>query len=208
MAGYWRACVASWAFLAISLSGAAPAQAQGAPGEEDAREQARAAFSEGIALAEERRWEEAAARFRSAMALHDAPAIRYNLASALFEMGELTEASRALAPVRNDPETPPELATHAEALEAQIRERAALEGVDLDADRAVEDEAQPPDATAEPEPLSDPPPDDGESLLTDFRVWAVVGGVVVVAAVILIAVAASGTEDPVQGNFEPGVLRW
>ena len=207
MARHWRACVASSALLVALACGAASAEAQ-APA--DAREQAREAFSEGISLAEDRQWEAAAERFRAAMALHDAPAIRYNLASALFEMGDVREAWRVLEPVRNDPATPPELESHAETLETQIRERAEREGVALDEPAAPEDDPLLPQSTTEPEPLSEPPPDDGDggSLLTDFRLWAVVGGVVVLAAVVLIVVAASGTEDPVQGDFEPGVLRW
>ena len=261
MAGHWRACVASGALLAASLCAPAWAQAQG-PGGDDAREQAREAFAEGITLAEERRWEEAAARFRTAMALHDAPAIRYNLASALFEMGELTEAWRLLAPVRADPETPPELSAHAQTLETQIRDLTGIVTVRVTGDAttvsvamdgeplasaelgralavepgehtftATRDGAEvarrdvriarresvdvdlavaPSPASASLSPLSEEEPgSDGEAtLLTDFRLWAIVGGVVVVAAVILIAVAASGTEDPVQGDFEPGVITW
>jgi hypothetical protein len=55
-------------------------------------------------------------------------------------------------------------------------------------------------------------PDDGAGGsvdLGDWRIWAVVGGAVLLIGVIaLIAVASSGTEDPVEGNFEPGVIRW
>lgn len=49
----------------------------------------------------------------------------------------------------------------------------------------------------------------GGSLLTDWRFLAVAGAVVVAVVVVVIVVAASGgTEDPIAGNFNPGVITW
>jgi hypothetical protein len=61
---------------------------------------------------------------------------------------------------------------------------------------------------------SSQPEDDeeGSSLFGDWRFWAIVGGGVVAIAVIIavVAVATSSTnvEDPIVGNFQPGVLSW
>lgn len=52
---------------------------------------------------------------------------------------------------------------------------------------------------------------DFDALVEDPIFWAVAGGAVagVVLIVVIIAVAASsGSQDPMAGDFEPGVLRW
>lgn len=235
--------------------------ANGASAQEaDPRERARALFSEGIALTEQQSWEAAAAKFREAMVLHDAPAVRYNLASALFETGQVTEPWRLVQSVETHPETTAELRSHAQTLEAQIRDRAAMVTVRIEGDAsgvsvtmdgspladaeigrelAVAPErhvfvanregqevaraevevarrevqavsltvAPPPSAVM---PVEEAPLEEGEPAEpVDWRVWAAVGaGVLLVAAVVILVVATSGTEDPVEGNFEPGVLRW
>lgn len=231
---------------------------------EEQTERARQLFSEGIDHVERREWEAAADKFREAQALRDAPAIRYNLASALFEMDELREADALVEGVLADPETPAEVRTHAQTLRTQIRERAgvvtvhldgASEGVTVQVDGdAIEDDRigaemalspgthtfvatqgglevareevtvaagesrevrlavapSPSEAAAAGDPFDEPVEENGESsLLGDWRLWAAVGGAVAVVAIVVIAVAASGgVEDPVEGNFEPGVLRW
>ncbi len=46
-------------------------------------------------------------------------------------------------------------------------------------------------------------------VVTDWRFLTVVGAVLVVAAiVVIVAVATSGPEDPVTGNFNPGGITW
>ena len=63
---------------------------------------ARTLFAEGVRFASRREFEQAEASFREALALRDAPAIRYNLASVLFEQGEYSEALTHNARVVSD----------------------------------------------------------------------------------------------------------
>jgi hypothetical protein len=88
-------------------------------------DRARSLFAEGVELVAESRFEEAEARFRQALAIRDAPAIRYNLASVLYEQGEYPEAQveneRALAAEN----VPAAVQTAAGELRAHIAERAA-----------------------------------------------------------------------------------
>jgi hypothetical protein len=65
------------------------------PSDEDVAA-ARALFAEGRTLAEGGEWQTAADRFRRALALRPAPAIRYNLAAALAQLGRLVEAAEQL----------------------------------------------------------------------------------------------------------------
>ncbi len=55
-------------------------------------------------------------------------------------------------------------------------------------------------------------PQEEGSLLSDWRFWAIAGGaaVVVAAVVIILAVtlSTSHVEDPIVGDFQPGVLTW
>lgn len=53
-------------------------------------EAARRLFLEGVELADRREWDAATARFREALELHDAPSIRFNLASCLGRAGSPT----------------------------------------------------------------------------------------------------------------------
>lgn len=60
---------------------------------------------------------------------------------------------------------------------------------------------------AEPVVVAERGPDDG-SLVTDWRLWAGVGAGVILLAVIIGVIAASGggTQKPVQGNYDPPVI--
>ncbi len=88
-------------------------------------DRARSLFAEGVELVAESRFPEAEARFRQALAIRDAPAIRYNLASVLYEQGHYPEAQleneRALA----SEGVPPAVRTAAEELRRHLAERAA-----------------------------------------------------------------------------------
>lgn len=88
-------------------------------------DRARSLFAEGVELVAGSQFAEAEARFRQALAIRDAPAIRYNLASVLFEQGEYPEAQveneRALAAAN----VPAAVQTAATELRAHIAERAA-----------------------------------------------------------------------------------
>ncbi|WP_236603913.1 tetratricopeptide repeat protein [Sandaracinus amylolyticus] len=115
--------------------------------EADARERrtdlARTLFAEGVQLVAEQRWAQAESRFRQALANRDAPPIRYNLASVLFEQGEYPEASVLVESVLADSTTPPEIREHAADLRRHIAERAGyvrLDVRDLDgADIAIDE---------------------------------------------------------------------
>lgn len=78
------------AFAIPSLDGS-PALAQADASAPHATE-ARALFQQGVALADQNRWAEAADRFEKALALRDSPVIAYNLGSALRELRRWVEA--------------------------------------------------------------------------------------------------------------------
>ena len=67
----------------------------------------------------------AAQRFREALELKDAPAIRYNLASTLIELGEFQEADALLVQVLNNPESSEALSQSATQARGDVRARAA-----------------------------------------------------------------------------------
>ncbi len=72
---------------------------------------ARSMFEEGLQLADDGKWSDAADRFRRALSLRDSQVIRYNLATALLKQGQLVEASELFRQVLRDP-----------ALDATVRE--------------------------------------------------------------------------------------
>jgi len=267
--------------LALAGVGAPPAAAQEAEdsgeaaeatgegvdeagGEEARTERARALFAEGVELVEQQRWEEAAARFRQTLELKPAPAVRYNLASALYSAGQVTEAEVLVDGVLDDPETDETIRAHAQDLQGVMRDEAgmlrvelagsasgstvAVDGYELPENRVGIDVAAAPGAhvvtatrdgrevarqeatvavgqttnvrlEVAPAPATtaaaglagsaDDEPSD-PSMLEDWRLWAAIGATaaVIVVTVVLLATTTGGTEDPVEGNFEPGVLRW
>lgn len=126
------ACIAGLAL--VLAASAAPASAQrrtrGRAAEAQSTDtaetdRARSLFAEGVELVAEQQFSQAEARFRQALAIRDAPAIRYNLASVLYEQGHYPEAQleneRALAAES----VPPAVRTAAEELRGHIGERAA-----------------------------------------------------------------------------------
>lgn len=66
--------------------------------------EARALFEEGLGLAAEERFEEAAERFRRAYQLRPASPIAFNLGNALVEGGHLVEGTEMLRQVTRDPD--------------------------------------------------------------------------------------------------------
>ncbi len=64
---------------------------------------ARAMFEEGLQLADDGKWPDAADRFRRALALRDSQVIRYNLATSLLHQGQLVAASELFLKVLRDP---------------------------------------------------------------------------------------------------------
>ena len=219
---------------------------------------ARALFAEGVAFVQTEHFAEAEASFRGALALRDAPTIRYNLAFVLFKRGAYPEALANTDAVLHDATATPALNAQAESVRRQIAERAgyaqlelrgttdavvAVDGYDL-SDLSAEVALAPGAhiATAsqagrelarasvevatgqharlllEVAPLvlavaavPDAPSESADApLLKQWWFWTAVGGGVVILAVIVGAVisASSGVESPIEGNFQPGVLRW
>ncbi len=89
------------------------------------RQRARELFGEGISLAEEGNFSEAALRFREAYALVQAPNIAYNLAVALVELDEITEASELVGAVLADEEADEDIKQLATGLQERIAGRTA-----------------------------------------------------------------------------------
>ena len=229
--------------------------------EADPRDRARALFGEGVACVEAEDWTCAEARFREALELVDAPAVRYNLASAVFEQGRYPEADRLARQVLANPETPEQIHTHATTLRQQIQERAVrahivLEGAPPGAEVRVDGEAVPAAEWAEvplsagshrvsvhdgdelvsertveaidgeplaveitvvatPDEITDPGDGGGgrfdTAIFEDPIFWAIAGGSVALVVIIIIVVAvaaSSGTEEPIVGDYDPGVITW
>jgi len=120
------------AALVLGLQGTVPGTALAQRGRAAAAsadtaetDRARSLFAEGVELVASSQFPEAEARFRQALAIRDAPAIRYNLASVLYEQGHFPEAQveneRALA----SEGVPPAVRTASEELRRHIAERAA-----------------------------------------------------------------------------------
>ncbi len=82
---------------------------------------ARAMFQRGVQFAQKREFAAAANRFREALAIHYAPAVEYNLASALFETGQYPEAYNRTQAVLLNEETNESLRPLAERLERTLR---------------------------------------------------------------------------------------
>jgi hypothetical protein len=82
---------------------------------------ARALFQRGVELANHQDYTGAAKRFREALAIHHAPAVAYNLASALSETGEHAEAYELVQKVLHDGTTPEPLRVRAQNLEESLQ---------------------------------------------------------------------------------------
>ncbi len=239
--------------LGSELHAQAPAEdgsTNGSTDEDTNRERARALFREGVDHVEARDLEAAATAFEAALGFHDASSIRFNLASALFELdrftaayphlvqlqetseleavmarsvrrmldrstariGRLTiRASGSIEEVALDGEvlpagqevTPVEPGSHVVegrvAQEVAVRREVAVAAgeraiVDLTLVR-IEDEQ-------DPLPIVETPSRVGR------RVGIIAAVVAVVAVGVVLGVVLSGGEDEVQGDLNPGVLRW
>jgi len=244
---------------ALAQDAGTAAEAAPAP---DLTERARALFARGMACVEEHETACAVQAFREALALRDTPAIRYNLASTLFELRRYPEAARLTASVLRDEATPEEVRGPAELLQDQLEAQGGTLAITITGDAtsavvSVDGEPIPEEqraavivapgarvvtamrggeelARAEaslaageraevtlavaPEEVEDVDPAVPEPrpvplyvpLHEDPILWsAVAGGVAVVIAIsVIVAVATSGVEAPIEGNYEPGILRW
>ena len=115
-----------WLCLALVLVPAgAEAQETGEGEEASERGAARVLFQEGVELSDEGRWAEAAERFGRALDITDSAVVRFNLSSALTELGRLTEASEHLRHVIRDEEAQPEVREAARERLAELEPRLA-----------------------------------------------------------------------------------
>jgi len=112
-----------WPWLAVILLLGYPLDAWAQDEADDATERARELFQEGLRLSDQNLWEEAAQRFEAALALRDAPAIRYNLGATLVQLERFVEAANNLEIARSHPEAPEELRQQAESVLTGIQSR-------------------------------------------------------------------------------------
>lgn len=125
---WWLLLVLSWlgADLARAQPAApeAPQQASATAASSDPAsadvDRARALFRQGVELARARDFANAAARFREALALHEAPAVQYNLAAALSQLKEHAEAFNLCQQVMRNPAAPADVQEHSRKLSEQI----------------------------------------------------------------------------------------
>jgi hypothetical protein len=104
--------------LGVMLSASSPAHADADPAKE-----ARALFEHGLQQADATHWPQAAELFQQALALRDSPVIRFNLSSALAELGKLTEALALLEALEQDTRTSRELLPRVQADRVRIEQR-------------------------------------------------------------------------------------
>lgn len=225
-------------------------------------EQARQLFADGVRYAGEGEFGRAAIAFRRAAEIKPAPAVLFNLASALFEARELPEAAAQARAVLDAPDAPEELKQRAEVLLDEIRGQTATltirlggqaDGAKVDGVLLEPDQLDAPlilepgthtvvglrrgeemthreltiragsqahvDVSVIPTPAevaaANPPPPDGppDEPAESSKLWLYVGigagaVAVAVAVIVIIAVTSGGTEDPIEGDFQPGVLEW
>jgi hypothetical protein len=83
-------------------------------------QRARVLFQRGVQLAQRRQFSSAAKRFSEALEIHYAPAVEYNLASALYETGKYADAYNRTQSVLAHLETPEKVRQRAEKLERAL----------------------------------------------------------------------------------------
>lgn len=98
---------------------------------------ARAFFNQGLELADAQRYQDAADRFRRALAIHDSPVIAYNLASVLDMSGEVVEALELLFGVEANEEASVALRDTARQLRATVEPKLSFLTVLYPAQRGV-----------------------------------------------------------------------
>lgn len=124
----------------VRADGAAPA-----PGSENpaALQEARRTFEEGIALAGQERWFDAAAAFRRSRSFLERPSTLFNLASVLFRLGSFVEADQALTDYFKIAAADDKQRQEAERLQGLVRESlVTLELTVAPADASVQVDAK------------------------------------------------------------------
>jgi hypothetical protein len=105
----------------LALEAVARAETGAAIGGDDEQTQrARELFQQGLQLSDQNRWPEAAQTFEQALAIRDAPSIRYNLAASLARIERFEEAANHAEAVLHNAETTPELRAQAEQVLTEI----------------------------------------------------------------------------------------
>lgn len=138
-------------------SDATPTQPAPDPREEANTARARELFARGVDLSTRERWAPAAQAFEEALTLRDAPAIRYNLAVALHELGRDLEANAQLDAMAGSPQTTPDLAQRSSELRPQLLERLGRLTIERGpevADAAVRLDERPLDESLLPGPVT------------------------------------------------------
>ncbi len=125
----------SWTTL-VSVLVVCLAVAQTAVAQDDDTARARALFAEGTEFADHGQWQEAAQRFRATLRLRQSPAVVYNLAVALEQLGQLAEASLLLDRVLADPTTARDMKRLARRLQGTIAPRVGHVTIRLESDLA------------------------------------------------------------------------
>jgi hypothetical protein len=112
-------------FACLGLIALAHSSAHAAAVDPSRSASARALFEEGVAYTDRDQWGPAAEAFRAALALRDSQVIRFNLASALVELGKLVEASELLHVVQADTQADPALKQQAADKLLEVKPRIA-----------------------------------------------------------------------------------
>lgn len=148
--------------VTLSLANAATAQQSAAPSKapvdagpsrasdgESELDNARRRFARGVELAQRGDYAAAAKRFREALELRPSAAVRFNLASALFELGEYVESFNQLIVVLVEPGLAPEVRQRAEVLVEGLGEHVGTLNVSVGGDSqlnvSVDGEPLPPE---------------------------------------------------------------
>jgi len=86
-------------------------------------QRARVLFGEGVQQHEERQYREAVDSFRAVLEIRASPAVRYNLALNLFELGQYPEADAQVQLILADSQSPPPIRDSAVELRQHMAER-------------------------------------------------------------------------------------
>lgn len=191
---------------------ALPATTATASSDELAR--ARVLFQRGVELANQRDYAGAAKRFREALAIHHAPAVAYNLASALSETEQHAEAYDLVQTVLRDATTPEPVRARAERLEESLQRFVARLTVIVSSEQAdvsihVDGKPLPPEMVGTTRAVAP-----GDHVVLAERAGARVSersvripaGTAALVDVSLVMTPREAAEAAAQGTFEPALV--
>ena len=138
--------------VTVWLLGAVPAAAQ------DDTARARQLFTEGLEFADQGQWQQAAERFRATIRIRQSPAVAYNLAVALEQLGQLGEAATLLQTVVEDPDADRRMKQQARTLLRSVSRRVGRLTIELQSDLAgarvrIDSREVPPEQLGRPVPV-------------------------------------------------------